>query len=157
MALVGRLSFLQQPPWVSVQMEATILVARTVTMIVPQIQINQEIFMSIFSLSLQSMANTSSVSWMHLRRVRMEGIKLASFRHLHQHKKPTQARHQKQPAPAREHQQYFKLRSNSSPAASSALRALSLLLQSLLSHSIFLYSKQANFSTRRDTETAKSQ
>ena len=45
---LGRLSSLQQPPWVSVQMEATILVTLTGTVIVPQIQTNQEIFMSIF-------------------------------------------------------------------------------------------------------------
>ena len=31
------------------------------------------------------MVSISNVSWMHLRRVRMEGIKLASFRHLHKH------------------------------------------------------------------------
>ena len=49
---LGRLSLLQQPPWVSVAMEATILVTRSVIMIVPQIQNNQEFFMSIFQFKL---------------------------------------------------------------------------------------------------------
>ena len=56
---LGRLSFLQQPPWVSVPIEATILVALSVTVVVPQIQNNQEIFMSIFSHAVYQSENSA--------------------------------------------------------------------------------------------------